>query len=91
MSLCAENKPKKGLILRIKLDDLFLRHGDLKRSFLFKVLFVIFFLLVFWLILIQLKLLITNTRQLAKTPKNYTKPNKVSRKDLVDLKRLFNK
>lgn len=83
MNLCAENKPKKGLILRIKLDDL-IRNGLFKRSLLFKVLFTVLFVAVFLLILIQLKLLITNPRQLAKTTNNYTGPVQVSVYQLCD-------
>lgn len=79
MNLCTENKHRKGSILRVKLDDLLLRNAvDFKRGLLSKVLFAILFLIVFLIVIIQLKLLITNSRQLASTPKNYTRLSKVS-------------
>lgn len=65
--------------MRVKLDDLLLRNAvDFKRGLLSKVLFAILFLIVFLIVIIQLKLLITNSRQLASTPKNYTRLSKVS-------------
>lgn len=77
MNLCTENKLKKGSILRVKLDDLLFRNADFKRNLLSKVLFAILFVILSLIILIQLKLLITNSRQLIRVPKNYTRLNKV--------------